>query len=233
MFARTFCVVFTLALGGCAFSGGYPQSPVNVNTDLDPLKVYFGPQVFTEYANALDEATRMAFRNEVIFGRIAAYDAEFSQFQIDINREQSLTDATGDSIVAVAAAAGTGFSAKATKTAMNGISGAVTGIKGAVDKDIFFSQAMGSLYSYMDTNRKSILADIVTGTAQSTTAYPLTKGIADTMKYRDAGSIPNALAAVAEQTKQPQKDATQKLTSANFTAMQVRERSTAALSNSA
>jgi hypothetical protein len=221
MCARAICVVFTLALGGCAFSGGYPEAPVNVTTDLEPLKVYFGPQIYTEYANALDEPTRMALRNTVIFGRIAAYDAEYSQFQIDINREQALSNATGDSIVAMTTAAGTGFSSAATKTALSAVGSAVTGIKGAVDKDIFFSQAMGSLFSYMDTNRKNILADIVNGTAQNTTAYPLTKGIADTMKYRDAGSIPSALAAIAEQTKQPQQDATRNLAVANVSAMRV------------
>ncbi len=200
-------VCAALALGGCAISGGYPEAPVSVASDLGPLKAaYFGDAPFARYAAAAP-ADKMAIRNEIIYGRIAAYDAEFAQFQIDINRERVLGDGTADAIIAGTSAAATGFSAKATKTALTAVTSTVTGVKGAYDKDLFVDQAMASIFSLMASNRASILATIEANSTLDIVAYPLTKGLADAATYRDAGSIPGALAAIAEATGPKKKDA--------------------------
>jgi hypothetical protein len=98
------------------------------------------------------------------------------------------------------------------------VSSAATGIKGAVDKDVFFDQTMASLFSYMASNRKSVLADIMTSTSKSLADYPLTLGISDTLRYRDAGSLPAALASITEATGGKQQQADYKMNIARMKA---------------
>jgi len=73
----------------------------------------------------------------------------------------------------------------------------VTGAKGAIDKDVFYSQTMSVLFAEMAANRATVLAAIDKGTALSDASYPLTRGLIDTASYRDAGSIPGAITGIS------------------------------------
>jgi hypothetical protein len=197
MILRLFVGVFCASvLAACSSSGGYPENPIGKNSDVSNLTYYFSIEALKEF----DSKRTEALRNEIIYGRIAAYDAEFSDFQINVNKERLLTDATADSAVAIMGGVGSAIASNATKTALLAATSAVTGVQGAVDKDIFYNQAMPAIFAYMASNRKAILARIEAGTVKSLEAYPLTQGIADTLEYRDAGSIPGALIAITQQT---------------------------------
>ena len=67
---------------------GYPDNPVDVTTDL-ALKGYFDASAIAAYHNMLPgDPARAALRNEIIYGRVAAYDVEFTDFQQKLNRER-------------------------------------------------------------------------------------------------------------------------------------------------
>ncbi len=194
-FALICCV---LSVAGCAATGGYPDNPVDVTTDLAPLKGYFDASAIAAYHNMLPgDPARAALRNEIIYGRVAAYDVEFTDFQQKLNRERLIPDATGDIAIAVMGGVGSAVASAATKTALLAATTATTGVKGAVDKDIFYSQTMSVLFAEMAANRATVLASIDKGTALPDAAYPLTRGLIDTAAYRDAGSIPGALSGIS------------------------------------
>src|SRR5580704_12486429 len=91
-------VAVAIALSGCASSGGFPDNPVDASTDLEPLKAYFAYGDATKIKTYMDMPVdnpigvigkRAALRNEIAYGRIAAYDIEFAKFQQAINRERT------------------------------------------------------------------------------------------------------------------------------------------------
>lgn len=187
-----------LSAAGCAATGGYPDNPVDVATDLAPLKGYFDAGAIAAYHNmSPSDPGRAALRNEIIYGRVAAYDVEFTDFQQKLNRERLIPDATGDIAIAVMGGVGSAVASAATKTALLAATTATTGVKGAIDKDIFYSQTMSVLFAEMAANRANVLATIDQGTSRSDTAYPLTRGLIDAAAYRDAGSLPGALAGIS------------------------------------
>lgn len=198
MLFRLLFPLIVLSLTGCAATGGYPDNPVDLATDLAPLKAYFDANEIAAYqAMAPNDPRRLPLRNEIIYGRVAAYDVEFTEFQQRLNRERLIPDAAADTAVAVMGGAGAALSSAATKTALLAATSAVTGAKGAIDKDIFYSQTMSVLFAEMAANRASVLAAIDKGTALPDASYPLTRGLIDTASYRDAGSIPGALDGIA------------------------------------
>ncbi len=192
------CIGF-LSLGGCAALNGYPDNPASVATDLAPLKAYFEAEKQIAFYQSLapGDPRRAPLRNEIIYGRVAAYDVEFAEFQQKLNRDRLIPDAAANSAVAVFAGAGTAITSVATKNALSAATSAVNGIKGAVDKDVFYSQTMSALFAEMSANRAAVLVNIDKGTSMSDTAYPLTRGLIDTAAYREAGSIPGALAGIS------------------------------------
>jgi hypothetical protein len=204
-----------LSVAGCAATGGYPDNPVDAATDLAPLKSYFDANLIASYQTMTPgDPRRLALRNEIIYGRVAAYDIQFAEFQQRLNRERSIPDATGDIAIAVMGGVGSAVASTATKTALLAATTATTGAKGAIDKDIFYSQTMSVLFAEMSANRATALAIIDAGTNLSDTAYPLTRGLIDTVAYRDAGSIPGALAGIAHDAGLKHDDATNDISDA-------------------
>jgi hypothetical protein len=75
---RLVCVlVLGCAVAGCASLSGYPDNPTNADTDLIPLKYYsFDPNTIIY----CQKSGSPQCRNEIIYGRVAAYDIEFAKF---------------------------------------------------------------------------------------------------------------------------------------------------------
>lgn len=196
-----------LVLTSCAATSGYPTDPVDANTQLSSLRPYFDSEEINKYQNSTDPTVRKMLRNEIIYGRVAAYDVEFANFQAHLNQERILPDSAADAAIAIMGGAGAALTDKAVKSALLGATSAVSGVKGAVDKDVFYHEAMTALFAQMSANRAAVLADIDKGTLLSDAAYPLTRGLIDTDAYREAGSIPGALAGIAHDAGKKQQAA--------------------------
>jgi len=113
---------------------------------------------------------------------------------------------------------------------LSAASAAVTGIKGSIDKKLFFEQTMPALFAQMLAKRKAVLVNIRSGLTRSTSLYPLHQGLADLEEYRYAGTIPGAISSVVEAAGAQSADAGKELEKIYKIGFEVTE-DTIALSN--
>jgi hypothetical protein len=197
MCGRVFCLLFAIALGGCASLSGYPDNPVTVQKDVQALSVYFDPTKITDYQNQTDPTIRQMKRNDIAYGRMAAYDAEFSQFQQSLNAEGGFTDTAFDFTSLTLTAIGASPVATVTKTTVSAAATAVNGGRTSIDKNIYYSKTLPVLFAQMEANRATVRAIIIKGLSGKDADYPLGAALSDLETYRDAGSLPGAISGVA------------------------------------
>jgi hypothetical protein len=201
-------------LSACAIIEGYPANPDNNTATLTALQdTYFGPKSEDKY-NGIQQTDpnyatlRRNARDEVILGRIHAYDIEFSSFQRALTGYDSMisigTDLTALALNGLGATNGN----KAMKTAFAAASGGVIGAQGVIDKDMFYQKTVPALIAQMEANRAKTKLAIFTGLRQADADYPLGRADSDLADLNDAGSIPNAISNVIQQSTD-QKNATQ------------------------
>lgn len=195
-FHLIFLLISALGLVSCASTRGYPEREVTAENELADLKTDF-QTAKTKYSTVTTDEDRIRVRNEIINGRIAAIDIQFSLFQQELHEEGVGLNIGTDAITMGLGAAGA-LASGGTSQILSGISGAITGLKGSVDKNSFFEQAMPALFAKMIAKRKVVLVIIRTGLNQDTSHYPLQQGLADLEEYRYAGTIPGAISAVVE-----------------------------------
>lgn len=190
-------------LAGCASFSGFPDRPVSGEDDLNQLvSRYFGDGFSDAYdqANAsteIGEAAKRLARNEIINGRLAAFDILFNQYQSGLHSERVGVNLSADAIVVGLGAAGAVVSG-GTSQLLSAAAGGVTGLKGAIDRDLFFEKTMPVLLQQMNAQRRVVLVQIRDGLSQSVGSYPLSRGLADIELYYFAGTIPGALTGIAE-----------------------------------
>jgi len=193
-----FLTTISLILASCASSQGFPERVISPEEELQGLKKYFHAEKVDEYNNpSRTDEERKRIRNEIINARLAAIDIQFSLFQQELHREGVGLNIGTDAIVLGLGAAGALVSG-GTSQVLSATSAAVTGLKGSVDKKVFFEQTMPALFAQMIAKRKSVLVNIRTGLLQSVSLYPLQQGIADVEEYRYSGTIPGAISSVIE-----------------------------------
>jgi hypothetical protein len=208
MLQRVLPIALACLTTGCASVQGYPDNPTSIAKDLTALDMYFDPAQIIAYSNMPMGLAREAKRNEIIYGRMAAYDIEFAKFQQDINAERDLTDTAGDLTTLVLTALGASLASTATKTALAASATAVNGGKASIDKNVFYNKTLPALFAQMDGSRTTLRLSIEAGIAAGDVKYPLTKGLADLALYRDAGSLPGAISNIST-TAGAQKDKAQ------------------------
>lgn len=200
-----FLVCVATSLMGCAALQNYPERPNNIDAQLDVLKSYFDPTVIKGGGNSV------AWRNEVVNAQILAIDLQFTKFEQALARENVGVNTTTDmAVIGLGAATGVAGGA-ATKSILGAISGGITGAKGIIDKDIFYSKTMPVLLSQMEAQRKVQLVKIRTGLKEDTNKYPLSEALIDVEEYYKAGSIPAALQGILEQSGAAGQNATKDL----------------------
>ena len=208
---RIFLLIISLSLISCASPRGFPERTVSSDEELKELKIYYESEKVDEYsAPGKTDEERMRIRNEIINARIAAIDIQFALFQQKLHQEGVGLNIGSDAIILGLGAAGALVSGGASQV-LSATSAAVVGLKGSVDKKLFFEQTMPALFSQMIAQRKKVLAKIRTGLTNSATDYPLQQGFADLEDYRYAGSIPGALATIVEDAGTTSAKATEKL----------------------
>jgi len=199
MRSHVLVVAIGLALGGCASLAGYPDNPISLDSELVALNYYFSPARIAEYQSAPTDDARRKSRNDIAYGQMAAYDAEFSQFQQRVNAEGGATDTAFDFVGLTLTAIGASPVATVTKTTVSAAATAVNGGRTSIDKNIYYSKTLPALFAQMEANRLTIRTSIVANlTTKSSTEYPLGAALSDLQTYRDAGSIPGAISGVTK-----------------------------------
>ncbi len=191
-----FLLITILGLVSCTSIQGFPDRVVDADVELAELKTDF-EAAKKVYNTTTDDTIRKRIRNEILNGRIAAIDIQFSQFQQELH-EQGVGLNIGTDAITLGLGAAGALASGGTSQILSAASGALTGLKGSVNKNAFYEQAMPALFAQMIAKRKAVLVNIRTGLLQSPTLYPLQQGLADLEDYRYAGTIPGAISAVVE-----------------------------------
>lgn len=200
--AAIFLLAFSfLMLGGCLASlTAYPDLSYDAGAELKSMESYLSAEVITRYDAAEDVQRngmdKKQWRNAVVNARIRAMDVLFNEFQQDLYQEGVGFGISTDWIVL--ALSGAGALISSASTALSAASSGVVGAKAAFDRNAFLDKTLPTLLATMVAQRKDVLATIRASLALDIDEYPLTLALTDLDRYYQAGTLPGALTAVAE-----------------------------------
>lgn len=194
-------LLFLPLVSACAPLIGFPSDPTDTQAAADQ-------QLVTEYYSLQEpEAGRQLLRNQIVSGRMNAYEAAYSNFKRRLNGDANTINLVSDlSILGLAGVAATTGSL-ATATALAAASAGIIGAKGAINSDLYFQRTLPALLAQMDANRARAKLPIVTGLRKSNTDYPLAIAFIDLDALRDAGGIPGAIGGLTQQAEVQKADA--------------------------
>jgi hypothetical protein len=199
-----------LTLAGCASVTGFPDDVLSPKDDLAQTRQYFAPTVVSDYAALTGEAVRRAKRDEVVYGRIHAYDVQYHAFLKALSREAGGSDITGDFLALALNGLGATVGDAGTKAALSAASGGVLGAQGDINKDLFYQKTLPAIVAQMEAQRIQVRAVIEKGLASPDASYSLPQAIVDLDQYQIAGSLPGALNGISQdagtKTAQAEKD---------------------------
>jgi hypothetical protein len=202
-------IIISLLNTSCTAIKSYPDRPVDAEDQLKELSWCFKYNDI-KTPNPINQDLTV-WRDMVINCQIYAIDLNFTLFEQSLARE-NINLNTGTDLAVIGLGAGTAIIGSATtKSILGAISGGITGAKGSIDKDIFFSKTMPALLSQMEAQRKTQLLKIRNGLQNKADKYPLSEALIDVEDYYKAGSIPAALQGIVEQSGSEAKEATKKL----------------------
>lgn len=201
-FRLVLAVAGALTLSACASMGGYPKPVSDPNADITAVQPYFAADVLQKYHSASDAdrggMTARIYRDAVVNGRVLGCRVRFEQFERSLWVEGGTANLVSDGIVITANAVGAAVTDTTAKTALAALSGGVVGLKGSIDKNLFYDKALPALVAQMKAGRDKALVPIRDGLTHDTPDYPLERGLHDVDDYCAAGSLPAAIAGVTE-----------------------------------
>lgn len=137
------------------------------------------------------------YRDQVINGRLHVLDRMYDDFIKAIGGEKNGEEIGTDTATIALTSTATLIGPASVKTILSGVATGIAGVKGTVDKNLFFQKTISVLIAQMDAQRKTVLLQIRTGQNQSTTQYPLSAALVDIDAYYRAGSLESAINALA------------------------------------
>lgn len=191
------CILIgSLLTGGCASSSGIPRKPWDSAKELKALAPYLAGDVMAAYNGSAGTAAKTAYRDAVVYARLRAIDLTYSTFVTALAKERNIEAIATDTSVLILTGTASLMTPASTKSILAAISGGVVGIKGSIDKNLFYDKTMPVLLTQMDALRKQRLATILAGLGTPADRYSLTQALVDLEDYFQAGTIPYALMAV-------------------------------------
>lgn len=162
LFNTSTCIILLNCVSGCASLTGYPVDPTNSEADLAAFRGFSGPDQVALYFQSAP-SQRQALRDLIVYARLAAYDIEFQNFQASLTRETNLENLSGDFAVLALNGLGATTRGAATKAALAAASAGVVGATAAINKDVFFRQALPAVLAQMSASRTAQLTSIELG----------------------------------------------------------------------
>jgi hypothetical protein len=203
LFRQTLAGLATAAwcglLAACAPVVGYPNDPENTDATLATLVSHYftgGTVEQAYFVPGLDLTTRTRLRNEIVLGRMRAYDIEFADFERRLYGDGNGVTLGSDLIGLILAGLTATTGNAATKSALGAASAGVIGAKAAIDKDLYYQKTIPALLAQMEADRLKALEPITKGMRLSDADYPLMQAYIDLDVYKTSGSIPAAINAV-------------------------------------
>lgn len=216
MVSKILFIAFALGaicISSCASTNGFPERPDQPSEALGELRKKFFPpdaDVLAAY-QASPDATKRSYRDTVVYGRMLAFDLQFSIFQEAIYEEGVNLNLALDIIGLGLGGAGAAVMNAETSRILSALSGGITGSRSSINKNLYYEKTLPALIVLMEAEREKVKAEIIQGLSQEVDKYSLGQALVDLERYFLAGSIPGAVAAVAKTAGQTKKEAEDKL----------------------
>jgi hypothetical protein len=187
-----------LTLSGCASIEGM-QEPIT-KADLNPKRMVCPTPDEVAAFNAMAAGSaKRNMRDGIIADCVKAIDKRYAEFKVKLQEDAVVSNLTTDVLslgLSGAAAIAKGQTAKELAQGAT----VVIGVGTAINKDVFYEQALPAVEAAMDANRSTILAGILNSEKSDGdgTNYTLTSAALDIDAYEHAGNI---YTAIAELTK--------------------------------
>jgi hypothetical protein len=153
------------------------------------------------YSPKTTDEARQLLRNQIVSGRMNAYEAAYSNFKRRLNGDANTLNLAADlSLLGLAGVAATTGSIT-TATALAAASAGIIGAKGAINSDLYFQRTLPALLAQMDANRARAKLPIFLGLRKSNADYPLVIALMDLDALRDTGGIPPAIGGLTQQAE--------------------------------
>ena len=200
-----------MLLAGCQAVSGYPPPTMSRTEALGSVKTDSAVAAEADYGKATDEDARRTVRDRIVRARIFVIDINYNDFARSLNTEQKAFSIGSD--IAVLSLAGAGSLAKSSRTQARfaAWTAGVLGARSAIDKEIYFDKTLPAIIAQMDASRRTSLAALFLGLAQSDSGYSLLQAKADLENYYIAGTLPGALASITKEAGKQAAAADQKI----------------------
>ena len=188
-------VLFAPLVGACTPLRGFPDDPTQSMVAADKTLI-------ADYYAAPSSDKRRQLRNQIISGRMTAYESSYSNFKRRLTGDNNAVNLGSDlSALALAGIAATSGSL-GVSTALAAATTGVIGAKGAFNADLYFQRTLPALLAQIDAYRAQAKLPVVRGITQPDDLYPLASALIDLDALRDAGGIPTAIGGLTQQAGQ-------------------------------
>lgn len=141
-----------------------------------------------------------SLRNAQLSQAMMQIDASYDAFRLQYFANRTTFDTVGDLVGLGLNGAGILVGGPALKAALAAAAGGVIGFRSVIDRNLFAEQSRVVTVMTMDANRAEARVAIIDGMMRPVSEYPLEIGMQDVTRYYEAGSIVNAMLAIATQS---------------------------------
>ena len=206
-----------LLVSSCATVRGFPDPPP-VSTQVYPEPSYLlGDDAVGRYNAEPDPGKKALLRNEIIDARMAAIDAKFWDYERSLYKQDIGIGVGTDWVVLAITGATSAVGSASTKSALGAAATAIVGGQAAFDKRALFDKTLPALMAQMVAERESARATIRAHERLAVAEYTWFAADSELQAFAYAGSIPGAIASVAQDAGAKTANAIQELREGTFT----------------
>lgn len=182
----------------CATVRGFPNPPAT-STEVYPQPDYLlGSDAIEKYNAEQDVSKKQLIRNEIIDARMAGIDAKFWDYERSLYSQNIGVGVGTDWVVLALTGVTSVAGSAATKSALGAASTAIVGGQAAFDKRALFDKTLPALMAQMVASRETARATIRGHEKLSAAEYTWYAADSELQAFAYAGSIPGAIASIAQ-----------------------------------
>ena len=204
-------------LAGCSSINGNPDPIISVSDNIGLIRPYPIDKSLVAFASSSDDLrqgmSKREYRNFVVAMYLNAIDAQYAWFRTKLSRQRRVGN-VGFDVVSLGLTGIGQFAAEATAHRLSAGATALTGLRGSIDKELYFAQTLPALLAGMDAERDTVKARIFENLKHDEIEYPLALAFSDLSAYETSATLDRAIENITAQASEERKDASAKLANA-------------------
>lgn len=184
-------------LTGCASFTGAPKQVVSANDYEKLLKTYPLSDAVTKF-HASDNNVRgglspRQWRDMIITIYMGGMDRKYRSFRASISEESKGSNVLLEGVV-LGAAGGASVAGQATANALAVVAAGATGVKGVLNKELYYEKTLPAILAAMDGSRLTVKSRILNKISEfDEKDYPLEAALAELDEYEGAATFERAV----------------------------------------